>query len=131
MSRIKRTPESWAQTIERMHIYLGNFDMELRDARSVILSEGFNGEPLTVRPEFPLDQALASAKLFEYRLERASVPHDAIYNPNDGLLYTVDQGLSHMAVTDPATGYTPPAPATTGPDLDGAVDSQGPRLDIP
>ena len=106
MSRVQRTPQSWAQTIERMHLYLGNFDMELRDARSVILSEGFNGEPLSVRPEFPLDQALASAKLSEYRLERASVPHDAIYNSNDGLLYTVDQGLSHMAVTDPATGQT-------------------------
>ena len=106
MTRIPRTPESWAVSIERMHRYLGNFDYKLRDARSVLLSEGFNGKPLTVRPEFPLDPSMRTTKLYEYRLERAGVPHDAIYNPKDGLLYTVDQAFDHMAITDPATGQT-------------------------
>jgi streptogramin lyase len=105
-TRIKRTPESWAATIERMHRYLGNFDMELRDERAVILSQGFGGPPLTVRPEFPVDEALHHAKVYEYRLTRAVVPHDTIYNPDDGLLYTVDQSLDQMAVTDMATGET-------------------------
>jgi len=105
-TRIPRTPETWAISIERMHRYLGNFDMKLRDTRSVILSEGFAGKPLTVRPEFPLDDSLSHTKIYEYRLEKAYVPHDAIYNPNDGLIYTVDQGLDHMAITDPATGQT-------------------------
>jgi streptogramin lyase len=105
-TRKKRTPESWAQTIARMHLYLGNFDMELRDERSVILSEGLGGEPLKLRPEFPIDEAIFSAKLYEYRLEQGGVPHDAIFNPDDGLLYTVDQMLDHMAITDPATGIT-------------------------
>lgn len=105
-TRIQRTPESWATSIERMHRYLGNFDRELRDARSVILSEGFNQKPLTVRPDFPLDESLSRTKIYQYRLEKAYVPHDAIYNPNDGLIYTVDQGLDHMAITDPATGQS-------------------------
>jgi streptogramin lyase len=105
-SRQQRTPESWAQTIARMHLYLGNFDMRLRDARAVILSEGFDGEPSKARPEFPVDEALDSAKITEYRLVKGGVPHDAIYNSDDGLLYTVDQMLDHMAITDPATGET-------------------------
>ena len=105
-SRQPRTPESWAATIQRMHLYLGNFDMELRDSRSVILSEGFNGQPLAVRPQFPLDDSMSDMKLYEYPLDRAVVPHDAIYNPNDGLMYTVDQALDHIAITDPATGET-------------------------
>ena len=105
-SRQQRTPESWAQTIARMHLYLGNFDMRLRDSRSEILSKGFNGEPTNARPVFPVDDALSHARITEYRLEQGGVPHDAIYNPDDGLLYTVDQRLDHMAVTDPATGKT-------------------------
>ena len=105
-SRLERTPESWAQTIARMHLYLGNFDMELRDERSVILSEGFGGEVTAARPVFPVDDELETVKITSYRLVRGGVPHDVIYNPNDGLLYTVDQMLDHMAVTDPATGAT-------------------------
>lgn len=105
-SRLERTPESWAQTIARMHLYLGNFDMELRDQRSVILSEGFDGKPTSARPVFPIDKELATAKITSYPLVRGGVPHDALYNPDDGLLYTVDQMLDHMAITDPATGKT-------------------------
>lgn len=105
-SRQPRTAESWAQVIARMHIYLGNFDMELRDERSVLLSKGFDGKPVNARPRFPLDPSLAHTKLFEYRLDQAGVPHDAIYNPHDSLLYTVDQRLDHMAVTDMSTGQS-------------------------
>ena len=106
LTRFPRTPAGWVETIRRMHAYLGNFDAELRDRRSVLLSEGFDGKPLAVRPEFPLDESLAHARIIEYRMERGIVPHDAIVNPHDGLIYTVDQGADHMAVTDPTTGHT-------------------------
>ncbi len=105
-TRIKRSPEYWADTIARMHRYMGNFDMELRDARSVLLSKGFTGQPSLTRPQFPIDAILETAKLTEYRLEKASVPHDAIFNPKDGKLYTVDQGMDHMAITDMRSGRT-------------------------
>jgi streptogramin lyase len=105
-SRLQRTPESWAQTIARMHLYLGNFDMRLRDERSEILAKGFDGKPTMARPQFPVDAELDTAKITSYRLLKGGVPHDAIYNPDDGLLYTVDQMLDHMAITDPATGET-------------------------
>ena len=107
ISRYPRTPEHWEISIERMHRYVGsNFDEELRKRRSHILSQGFNGEPLKVRPQFPLDDSLSRAKIYEYRMEKGIIPHDAIVNPNDGLIYTVDQGANHMAITDPASGKT-------------------------
>jgi streptogramin lyase len=102
-TRVPRTPESWAVTIQRMHRMVGNFDAKLRDRRSVILSKGFNGKPVSARPKFPLDASLAKAKIYEFMLTKAFVPHDSIAHPN-GLIYTVDQALDHMVVTDPATG---------------------------
>ena len=60
MTRNARDPASWHQTIVRMHRYMGGrFDAKLRRRRSVILSQGFDGEPIMVRPEFPLDPSLA------------------------------------------------------------------------
>lgn len=105
-TRISRTPESWAITIERMHRMVGNFDARLRDKRSVILAKGFQGKPVLVRPIFPLDDSLAHTKIYEYTLSKAYVPHDAIVHPDTGLIYTVDQGLDHMVVTDPITGQS-------------------------
>jgi streptogramin lyase len=100
-------------TIERMHRMVGNFDGALRDQRSVLLSKGFNGEPVGVRPVFPLDAALDTAKIHEFRLDKAFVPHDAIIHPN-GLIYTVDQGMDHIVVTDPATGQSTYHPQADG-----------------
>lgn len=106
-SRFPRTPEQWEVTIERMHNYVrSDFDEDLRVRRSHILSQGFDGEPVSVRPRFPIDESLSRAKIYEYRVEQGIIPHDAIVNPNDGLIYTVDQGADHMAITDPATGHT-------------------------
>lgn len=113
-TRQVRTAESWAVTIERMHRMVGNFDSILRDRRSVILAEGFNGKPVKVRPEFPLDEALSETKIYEYMIDRAYVPHDSIAHPTNGLIYTVDQGLDHMVVTDPATGQSRYVPQADG-----------------
>jgi|TARA_B110000908_G_scaffold97070_1_gene114659 streptogramin lyase len=104
-TRVPRSAKSWAQTVHRMHLYLGNFDMKLRDARAEIFAKGFDGKPLTVRPEFPLAKELATAKIYEYPLLNRGVPHDAIAHEN-GMLYTVDQSLDHMSITDPVTGMT-------------------------
>lgn len=100
-TRIPRTAESWAVTIQRMHRMVGNFDEKLRDRRSHILSKGFDGKPIEARPEFPIDAELQTAKIYEYMLDRAFVPHDSISHPTNGLIYTVDQALDHMVITDP------------------------------
>ena len=105
-TRVPRTAESWAVTIQRMHRMVGNFDEKLRDRRSEILAKGFDGKPIMVRPQFPIDDELGSAKMYEFMLEKAYVPHDSIVHPTNGLIYTVDQGLDHMVVTDPETGQS-------------------------
>jgi DNA-binding beta-propeller fold protein YncE len=105
-TRVPRSAESWAVTIERMHRMVGNFDSVLRDRRSVILAEGFNGQPTMARPVFPLDETLSETKIYEYMLDRAFVPHDSIAHPTNGLIYTVDQALDHMVITDPKTGQS-------------------------
>jgi streptogramin lyase len=105
-TRLPRTAESWAVTIQRMHRMVGNFDEKLRDRRSEILAEGFNGKPISVRPEFPVDADLDTAKIYEYALERAFVPHDSIAHPTNGMIYTVDQALDHMVITDPVSGQS-------------------------
>lgn len=105
-TRYARSPDDWHESIKRMHLYMGGtFDAELRERRSVILSEGFNGEPISVRPVFPLDPDLSKAKIYEYRLEHGS-PHDTIAHPESGLLYSVDQRYSHISITDTETGKT-------------------------
>lgn len=105
-TRVPRKAGGWATTIQRMHMYVGNFDKELRDRRGEIFEKGFDGKPLTVRPVFPIDKDLKSAKIYEYPLLNRGVPHDSIAHPKTGLLYTVDQALHHMSVTDPKTGKT-------------------------
>ncbi len=107
-TRTPKTLQVWKDTITRMHTYVGNFDLALVPQRAEILHAGFgeDARPLTVRPKFPLDKALGTAKIYEYRLAPAYIPHDTIYNPDDGLLYTVDQGLDYVSVTDMASGKT-------------------------
>lgn len=96
--------EYWLGTIIRMHRMYRSFDEELRDRRVKLLAEGFTGEPLMLRPEFPIDPALETAKIYEYAITPAYVPHDAIIHPDTGIIYTVDQVFDHMVVTDPETG---------------------------
>jgi virginiamycin B lyase len=120
LTRVPRTPEVWEVTIERMHRYLGNFDVELRKQRSKILSEGFDGKPLAVRPVFPVDPMIATAKVYEYPLPKAVQPHDAAVSTVDGLVYTVDQAADLIAITNLDTRATeyfphPPQDAQPGP----------------
>ncbi len=103
-TRVPHSPDWWHRTILRMHRYMGGkFGVKLRQSRSVILSEGFDGKPISVRPEFPLDPSLSDATIFEYRLNRGN-PHDAIVHPKTGIIYSADQVNSHFTVTDTKTG---------------------------
>lgn len=105
-SRHPGDADYWLGTIVRMHRMYGSFDEELRDRRVELLAEGFTGDPLMLRPEFPIDPALQSTKIYEYALTPAYVPHDAIIHPETGTIYTVDQVFDHMVVTDPETGQS-------------------------
>jgi streptogramin lyase len=110
-TRWKRTPQEWDETIKRMHAYLGNFDGDLRAKRSELLAHAFDGTPTPLRPTLPADPLLAHARLTEYRLDQGQIPHDAEVDPEDGLVYTVDQQAETMAVTNLDTGHTDYVPA--------------------
>ena len=103
-SRNPGNAEYWLGTVIRMHRMYGSFDEELRDERTKLLAEGFTTDPLMLRPEFPIDPALQTAKIYEYAITPAYVPHDSIIHPDTGTIYTVDQVFDHMVVTDPETG---------------------------
>ncbi len=104
LTRVPRSAESWATTIQRMHAYLGNFDVELRERRAKLLAAGFDGNPLAVRPAFPVDPLIFKAAVYEYPLPRAYSPHDAAVSETDGWVYIVDQGADFMAAVNLATG---------------------------
>ena len=118
-TRVPRSPELWALTIERMHGYVGNFDAVLKERRSVLLSKGFDGKPISVRPQFPLAKELTNTKIYEYALEASAyIPHDTIAHPRNGLLYTVDQGTDNMIITDTKTGQSEYIPHPKVTDID-------------
>jgi len=103
-TRVPRTAEGWQPIMDRMDAEFGTTDRGLSARRSAFLSAGFNGQLVTARPEFPLDPSLAYTKIYEVEMASTFAPHDAIFNPNDGLIYTVDQGVHQMVVTDMETG---------------------------
>lgn len=111
LTRVKRDAAAWEGTIERMHQYLGNFDAGLRAKRAQLLADALNGEPIAVRPEFPFDPAVAKARITQYRLDTAVLPHDAEVSEADGLVYISDQFGDQLIVTDLAKGESRYFPA--------------------
>lgn len=106
LTRIRRDAASWENTIERMHRYLGNFDAGLRGRRAALLATAFDGSPIEVRPVFPFDPIAARARITQYRLDTAVLPHDAEISATDGLVYIADQFGDQLIVTDRATGQS-------------------------
>lgn len=106
ITRAPRAAEAWAVTVRLMHGYLGSTDEALAARRSQILAQGFDGGLTALRPKFPFEPMITRAKIFQYRLDKAQVPHDAEVSPDDGLVYTVDQFAEHIAITNLDTGQT-------------------------
>lgn len=103
-TRWPRTAEQWLPTVRRMHGYGGNKDEALIAKRAELLAKGYDGKPVTKRPEFPVASELKSAKVYEYALPGIIFPHDAEVSRDDGLVYTVDRHGNKMIITDLATG---------------------------
>ncbi|WP_170979044.1 virginiamycin B lyase family protein [Marinobacter panjinensis] len=106
-TRTVRPAESWQQSVQRMHAYMGAMDITEKDRRRAeIFAEGFDGKPTEMRPDFPFDDALAHTKVYEYQLPSSGVPHDAYVHSENGLVYTVDQFADGMYVTNLEKGET-------------------------
>jgi len=105
-TRIPRPAEVWMPTMERMYSYINNTNVEDMKYRSQMMSDGFTGEPTQHRPKFESAPELATAKIYQYRLDHAVVPHDAVVYQKTNTVYTVDQGTDDMHITNLDTGET-------------------------
>jgi len=103
-TRWPRTAEQWLPTVRRMHGYGGNKDEGLIAKRAELLAKGYDGKPVTDRPQFPVASELNSAKIYEYALPGIIFPHDAEVSHDDGLIYTVDRHGNKMVITDIKSG---------------------------
>ena len=86
-TRFPRTPEGWMPTVQRMHGYWGDATKETIEKRSKILSEAFDGKLATSKPHIPFDSLVEKAKIYQWPLPDAVVPHDAEYHPENGKVY--------------------------------------------
>ena len=87
-TRFPRTPDGWMPTVQRMHGYWGNADKESIQKRSEMLSKAFDGKKLaSSKPHIPFDTVVEKAKIYQWPLPDAVVPHDAEYHPENGKVY--------------------------------------------
>jgi streptogramin lyase len=105
-TRMPRSAESWMPSVQRMHGYLASAEEEPIKRRSEILSESFNGQLATSRPEIPIDPRLATATVYQWRLDNTVVPHDAEYDHNNGKIYMSEMFAGKLLETDIETGET-------------------------
>lgn len=112
-TRAPRSTEGWIPSVQRMHGYLVNTDAEFIRQRAELLSKGLDGSLVTSRPEVPIDEALKTAKIYEWRLDGANVPHDAHIHHKNNNAYIVDMFAGKLIELNLKTGkmkrYAEPA----------------------
>ena len=99
-TRYPRSPEGWMPTVQRMHGYWANADEESIRKRSEMLSEAFNGALATSRPEIPFDAIVEKAKIYQWPLPDAVVPHDAEYHHGTGRIYISEMFAGEVIEAD-------------------------------
>lgn len=104
LTRMPRDADGWLPTIKRMHMYLGNADPGVIRKRAELLAAGFNGEPLTIRPEFSVDAEILDAVVYEYAMPGILFPHDAEISHDNDMAYTVDRHGDKMIITELQSG---------------------------
>ena len=105
-TRLPRPPNGWLPSVQRMHGYLVNTDADFIKARAELLEKSFDGAIVTSQPRVPTDPLLAKAKIYQWRLAGANVPHDAAAHSGNNKIYTVDMFAGMVIETDLKTGKT-------------------------
>lgn len=105
-TRAPRSVEGWVPSVQRMHGYLVNADAAMIKARSERLAKAFDGTLVNSRPVEPIDPLLQNAKIYQWRLDGANVPHDAAVHRGSNKLYSVDMFAGTVIETDPKTGIS-------------------------
>jgi streptogramin lyase len=103
-TRAPRSVEGWVPSVQRMHGYLANTDAAMIKARSERLVKAFDGTLVNSRPVEPTDPLLQNAKIYQWRLNGANVPHDAAVHRGSNKLYSVDMFAGTVIETDTKTG---------------------------
>lgn len=105
-TRWPRPPQGWVPTVHRMHAYLANADEAMINKRAALLSAAFDGSLASSRPQVATDPLLETAKIYEWKLAGAVVPHDAAYDPGNGKIYSSEMFTGEILETDLETGET-------------------------
>lgn len=105
-TRWPRPPEGWVPTVQRMHGYLANADMDSIRHRAEMLSQAFDGSLVSSKPMIPVDPLLYRAKVHQWKLPGTVVPHDAEYSPHQDKVYMSDMFGGEVLETDLKTGET-------------------------
>lgn len=106
LTRWPRTAANWLPTVQRMHAYNGNDDKALMQARADFLAAGFTGKPVTTRIHYVAAPELAHARITQYAIPEASMPHDADVHRQLNKAFSVDQNTDGLYVTDLTSGLT-------------------------
>jgi len=105
-TRAPRTPDRWRAIVTRMLGFYGITDAQRIDRYAKRLEQAFDGAPLTIRQEHPVDAAQYGARITQWKLPGATIAHDVEYHAADGKFYTVDQGKDLIYITDPRINQT-------------------------
>ncbi|MBI1733137.1 MAG: hypothetical protein HYR49_10300, partial [Gammaproteobacteria bacterium] len=105
-TRAPRTPDRWHAIATRMLGFYGIADAQRIERYARVLAQAFDGTPLAVRQQHPVDVALFAARITQWKLPDAVIAHDVEYHAADGRFYTVDQGKDLIYITDPRTNQT-------------------------
>lgn len=104
-----RHPRSAQEWTDFMKIMTRNAEYPNEDhvaAYADVMAKAFDGTPTPAPALVPIDEAALGARIFEWKLPGAIVAHDTEFNPADGKLYTPEQNIDQVYVTDPATNKT-------------------------
>ena len=105
-TRWERPAEGWVPSVQRMHGYLANADMESIKHRSAMLAQAFDGKLATSKPIVPTDPLIHQAKVHVWKLPGSVVPHDAEYSHRYDKVYMSDMFAGEVLETDLGTGET-------------------------
>jgi DNA-binding beta-propeller fold protein YncE len=104
-TRWQRPAESWVPTVQRMHGYMANGEQDPIKLRAKILADTFvDGALATSRPEIPIDPMIATAKIYQWSLPGAVVPHDAEYHHANGHIYISEMFAGEVIEANLETG---------------------------
>ncbi|MCK9284611.1 MAG: carboxypeptidase regulatory-like domain-containing protein [Rhodocyclaceae bacterium] len=116
-TRWPRPPEGWMPTVQRMHGYVGNGDQEQMKQRAALLAQAFDGTPVTSRPVVTYDSAISKSKVYQWRLDKGVMPHDAEVSHVNGKVYMSDFMAGALTEFDLKSGRATmfPEPADGSP----------------